>query len=134
MPGVPEAKEDRITMSYNDVLAERVRAALAGQSGVKECQMFGGLSFLLRGHMCCGVVGDDVVIRVGPDDYRAALAEPHAREMDFTGRALKGFVYVSAQGVASEESLQGWVRRALRFASVLPAKSPVRKVAKRKRR
>ena len=84
--------------------------------------MFGGLAFLLRGNMCCGIVADDVVIRVGPDEYRAALSEPHTRAMDFTGRPLRGFVYVSARGVKSDQNLRRWVGRAVRFAASLPAK------------
>lgn len=93
--------------------------------------MFGGLAFLLRGNMCCGVVGDDFVIRVGPNEYRAALSEPHTREMDFTGRPLKGFVYVSAKGVASDQNLRDWVGRAVRFAASLPAKSPAQSLTRR---
>lgn len=64
--------------------------------------MFGGLSFLLHGHMCCGVVRDDIVIRVGPDAYQSSLNRPHTRPMDFTGKSLKGFVCVKPQGVAAE--------------------------------
>jgi len=84
--------------------------------------MFGGLSFLLRGNMCCGVVRDDLVVRVGPEEHDKALAEAHARPMDFTGRPLKGLVYVGPGGYGSDEALADWVARGVRFATSLPAK------------
>jgi TfoX/Sxy family transcriptional regulator of competence genes len=109
-------------MAYDARLAERVREALAAYPGVEERKMFGGLSFLLQGHMCCGVVRDDLVIRTGPAGQAAALARPHAREMDFTGKPLKGFVYVGSEGVASDPDLQSWIDGAVRFVRTLPAK------------
>lgn len=119
-------------MSYDNNLAERVRKVLTGHSGLEERRMFGGLAFMLRGNMCCGVVGDDVVIRVGPGEYGAALSEPNTREMDFTGRPLKGFVYVNAKGVASDKNLRDWVSRAVRFAGSLPAKSSAQSPTRRR--
>jgi len=121
------------TVGYNNNLAERLRATLAGYSGLEERRMFGGLAFLLRGNMCCGVVGEDVVVRVGPEEYRAALSEPHTRKMDFTGTPLKGFVYVSPKGVASDQNLRYWVGRAVRFAASLPTKGATQSTARRKR-
>jgi len=109
-------------MAYDEKLAERVRGALHGQRGISEKKMFGGLSFLLRGHMCCGVMGDELMVRVGPQGYEEALARPHARKMDFTGRPLKGFVYVSRQGLRSAPALASWVERGVAFARSLPAK------------
>ncbi len=85
--------------------------------------MFGGLSFLLHGHMCCGVVRDDIMIRVGPDAYQPSLNRPHTRPMDFTGKPLKGFVYVESQGVAAGSDLAKWVALALDFVLSLPPKS-----------
>jgi len=84
--------------------------------------MFGGVAFLVRGNMCCGVVGNDLMVRVGADGYKDALARPHVREMDFTGRPLKGMVYVSAIGVRTAKQLQSWVDRGAQFAKSLPAK------------
>ncbi|HEX6202443.1 MAG TPA: TfoX/Sxy family protein [Thermoanaerobaculia bacterium] len=109
-------------MAHSEVLAARVRRALAGHPGLAEKRMFGGLCFLLRGNMCCGVVGDELMVRVGPEEHRAALALPHAREMDFTGRPLRGFVYVSPAGIAADAELAAWVERGARFAESLPAK------------
>lgn len=87
-----------------------------------EKKMFGGLSFMVKGHMCCGVVGDELMVRVGPDGYEAALERPHARPMDFTGKPLKGFVYVAAQGFSTQSTLERWIRLALEFVETLPAK------------
>jgi len=109
-------------MAYSEALAERVRDALAHRADLSERRMFGGLCFLLGGNMACGVQGEELMVRVGPDAYAAALAAPEAREMDFTGRALRGMVYVSAAGLATEAALAAWVDRAVAFAGALPAK------------
>jgi TfoX/Sxy family transcriptional regulator of competence genes len=85
-------------MSCDDRLAERIRSALVGTADVRERRMFGGLALLVRGPMCCGVLGANLEVRVGPERCAAALKESHVREMDFTGRALKGLVYVEARG------------------------------------
>lgn len=111
-------------MAFDETLAARVRRALATEPGVTERRMFGGLCFLIRGNMCCGIVGDRLMVRVGPDAYREALSRPHAREMDFTGRPLRGMVYVTMDGLRSESALVGWVRRGSAFAGALPAKKP----------
>jgi TfoX/Sxy family transcriptional regulator of competence genes len=109
-------------MAYDEGLAQRVREILEDQRGISEKKMFGGLAFLLRGNMCCGVVTGDLMVRVGPDAYEDALAQRHAREMDFTGRPLKGMVYVSSRGIEDDEDLDGWVTRGVAFAGSLPAK------------
>jgi TfoX/Sxy family transcriptional regulator of competence genes len=85
--------------------------------------MFGGLAFLLNGNMCCGVTGDRLMLRLGEDGAREALAEPHARPMDFTGKPMKSMIYVEPAGIASEEDLRKWVGRAVAFAASLPAKN-----------
>ena len=109
-------------MAYDERVARRVRRALTNYPGVVEKKMFGGLAFLLRGHMCCGVVGDELMVRVGPDAYDDALCEPHARKMDFTGKPLRGFVYVGSDGFASNGDLGAWVARGTEFVSSLPTK------------
>ena len=109
-------------MAYDQVLAERVRSVLCGRRDIAEKKMFGGLAFMLSGNMCCGVADSDLVVRVGPDAYAASLAENHAREMDFTGRPMRGFVYVARQGIADERELQAWVTRGVAFAASLPGK------------
>ncbi len=109
-------------MAYNDKLAERIRRRLSSRADVVERKMFGGLAFMAPGHMCCGVVGDELMVRVGPEAYEAALKEQHAREMDFTGKPLRGMVYVAAPGIASAKQLAKWVERGLQFTLTLPEK------------
>ena len=106
-------------MAYDEGLAQRIREALATVPGVTEKKMFGGLAFLLDGNMICGVVGEDLMVRVGPDAYAASLEMRHAREMDFTGRPMKGLVYVSPAGFESDADLEAWVGRGLGFARSL---------------
>jgi TfoX/Sxy family transcriptional regulator of competence genes len=109
-------------MAYDEQLAERVRRSLAGTKGLAERKMFGGLCFLLRGNMCCGVVGDTLMVRVGPEAYESSLALPHAREMDFTGRPLRGMVYVAPDGLRNARALGEWLERAMAVGRSLPAK------------
>lgn len=84
--------------------------------------MFGGVAFMLRGHMCCGVLNDDLVLRLSPDRCQEALAQPSVRPMDFTGRPLKGFVYVNLKGYRTDGMLEQWVSMAVDFVSTLPRK------------
>ena len=109
-------------MAYNENLADRIREVLAHRSDLTEKKMFGGLSFMLGGNMCCGVVGEDLMIRVGADQYEDTLSLPHARPMDFTGRPMKGFVFVESEGLDSDVHLQEWIDRGLEFISTLPPK------------
>jgi TfoX/Sxy family transcriptional regulator of competence genes len=110
-------------MAYEDKLAARVRAVVADRPDVTERQMFGGLTFMVAGHMCCGVNGDELILRLGPDRAAEALARPHVRPMDLTGRALSGFVTVDRQGLAGR-ALARWVEEALAWAESLPPKQP----------
>ena len=87
-------------MAYDEGLAERIRGLIAGDPRMEERKMFGGLAFLCNGNMACGIVGDELMVRVGPDAWADALTQPHAREMDFTGRSMKGMVYVGIDGFA----------------------------------
>ncbi|MBI3611200.1 MAG: TfoX/Sxy family protein [Nitrospirae bacterium] len=107
-------------MAYNEALAERVRNVFAKRKGMIERKMFGGIAFMLRGHMCCGVIKDDLVVRVKPEYYEKALTEPHARPMDFTGRPMKGFVFVGLSGYRTDKALSNWIQRGIDFASSLP--------------
>ena len=109
-------------MAYDDGLAQRIREHLETRRDVDERKMFGGIAFLVGGHMCAGVVRDELMVRVGPEAYDAALALDHARPMDFTGRPMKGFVYVAAEGFAEDEDLAAWLERGLAFAGALPPK------------
>jgi TfoX/Sxy family transcriptional regulator of competence genes len=109
-------------VAYDEGLAERVRGLLEDRPQVLERKMFGGLAFLVGGNMCVGVVGDELMVRVGPKDHAAALRRPHARAMDFTGRPMKGFVFVAPSGFGEDAQLARWVERGVAFASSLPAK------------
>lgn len=109
-------------MAYDDKLASRVRKRLAHRKDIVEKKMFGGLAFMLNGNMCCGVVKDTLMVRVPPGQYEMMLKEPHARPMDFTGRPLRGFVYVDPKGLRTDGALEKWLKRAIAFASSLPAK------------
>lgn len=109
-------------MAYDEGLAERIRDALSERDDVVERKMFGGLAFMLSGNMSVGIVGDELMVRVGSDAYESSLARPHARKMDFTGRAMKGMVYVATAGFEADSDLHAWIDRGLAFASSLPPK------------
>ena len=109
-------------MAYDEAVAERVRNTVKRSPGVVEKRMFGGIAFMVRGNMCCGVIGDRLTLRVGPDGYEAALSRPHAKPMDFTGKPMKGLVYVEPAGFASPRDLKSWIEKAMEFALSLPAK------------
>jgi hypothetical protein len=113
-------------MAYDDGLAQRIREHLQDRPGVEEKKMFGGLCFMLHNHMCCGIVGDTLMARVGPDNYTACLAREHAREIDFTGKALKGMIYVSPGGVDSDADLEQWLETCIGFVHTLPPKKSKR--------
>lgn len=108
-------------MAFSETLAERVRIVLDHPART-ERKMFGGLCFMVHGHMVCGVLGDELMVRVGPDAYEDALKRPHAREMDFTGRALKGMVYVGTEGLDDDHALLAWVDLGRHFVETLPPK------------
>lgn len=109
-------------MAYDEKLAARVREALKRRRGVTEKKMFGGLAFMVNGHMACGVLGEDLMVRVGPDAYEAALERTGCRPMDFTGRPMKGMVYVSPRGHRRQPSLEAWVKMGLSYVRSLPPK------------
>ena len=109
-------------MAFDEQAAERVRRILRRRSGVSERKMFGGPCFLLNGHMCCGLVGADLVLRLGEEGTSKALTEPDTREMDFTGKPMKSMIYVRPPGYASDDELKAWIDRAVKFVRSLPAK------------
>ncbi len=109
-------------MAYDENLAERIRPLLRDQDEVYERKMFGGLAFMVNGHMCCGVNQDTLMLRVGPEAHEEVLALEHARPMDFTGRPMKGMVYVEPEGFASDPELASWIDHALAFVTSLPPK------------
>lgn len=111
-------------MSYDEGLAERIREQLLDRHDVEEKKMFGGLCFMVSNHMCCGIVKDTLMARVGPNNYAKCLARKHVSEMDFTGRAMKGMVYVSPEGIESDKNLAEWIGICTDFIESLPAKKP----------
>ena len=104
-------------MPHDPRLADRVRVVLGGRRGVSERNMFGGVCFMIDGNMCCGVEGDDLMLRLGEEGAAAALEEESTRPTDFTGRPMKSMVYVSPSGVRGDDELRSWVDRAVRFAA-----------------
>ena len=102
-------------MAYDEKLANRIRKIISRRKGITEKKMFGGLSFLLNGKMCCGVLKDILVVRVNPKESDLLLKKPHVRPMDFTGRPMKGFLYVSTDGYKTEKQLSVWVERSIDF-------------------
>jgi TfoX/Sxy family transcriptional regulator of competence genes len=109
-------------MAFDEGVAERLREVFEGRSDIIEKRMFGGIAFMHSGNMCCGIVNDVLMARVGPDAYGDALSRPHARPMDFTGKAMKGFVYVDPAGFAADDQLRGWIALCERFTGSLPPK------------
>ena len=110
-------------MAYDELLAQRIRDSLPKNPGITERKMFGGLAFMLGGNMFCGVVRGDLMVRVGPDGHDDALTLPGARPMDFTGRPMRGMVFVGPAGCESNEALAEWVSQAFAFAESLPSKN-----------
>jgi TfoX/Sxy family transcriptional regulator of competence genes len=109
-------------MAYDERLAERIQGLIGNRRGVSEKRMFGGLAFLLDGRMCCGVMKDRIMLRLGPEGVEAALKKPHTERMDFTGKPMKSMVYVLPAGYENDADLEKWVETAVRFAKTLPPK------------
>lgn len=109
-------------MAFDEGLAERIRSVVGDREGVQERHMFGGLSFLLNGNMAVGVIKDDLVVRAAPERFEELLARAHARPMDFTGRPMKGWVYVAPEGVEEDSDLALWIAEGVDYAAILPHK------------
>lgn len=109
-------------MAYDPALALRVETILKGRRGVTRKPMFGGLCFLVNGKMFCGVERNRMVVRVGKERYEDCLKKPHVRPMDFTGRPIRGFIYVESSGLKATAQLKRWVNAGFDFASSLPKK------------
>ncbi len=108
-------------MAYNLKLAERIRNKLEGVPFVEK-KMFGGVGFLLNGNMACGVNKNDLIVRVDPEKHSALLKKSHARPFDMTGRPMKGWLVVEADGCKTDKQLSVWVKEGVGFAVTLPAK------------
>lgn len=109
-------------MAYDETLAIRISKAFSGVPNVEQKKMFGGAAFMVRKHMCVGVVDNMLMARVGPDQYAECIKEKHAKEMTFTGKPMKGMIYVESEGISSEAQLALWIEKCLYFVSALPDK------------
>lgn len=112
-------------MAYDEDLAGRTRELLAQLTDFDERKMFGGLAFMVNTHMACGIVKDDLMVRVGKDNHDAAITAG-ATEMDFTGRTMRGMVIVPADLVRNDHELGPWIMQAVDFAKTEPPKPPRR--------
>jgi TfoX/Sxy family transcriptional regulator of competence genes len=120
-------------MAYDEGLADRIRQTLASSSGITEKRMFGGICFLKHSHMFVGISGNELMARVGKDAYASSLLREHVREMDFTGKPMAGYVFVSPSGLTKQSQLEFWLRHCEQHASTLPPKPPKPASAKKRR-
>lgn len=109
-------------MASDETAIERVRRCFSARDDVCEKRMFGGVAFMHRGNMCVGISGDRLMARVGPEAYEAALARPGAAPMDFTGKPMRGFVFIAAEAYAEDDDLREWIALCKSFTATLPAK------------
>lgn len=109
-------------MAYDEALAQRVRDLVRDKQAVTELKMFGGVAFMLRGHMFVGISDRSLMARVGPLNYERVLARSGVHEMDFTGRPMRGYVFVDAEALESDADLKEWVELCADFVATLPAK------------
>jgi TfoX/Sxy family transcriptional regulator of competence genes len=117
------ADEGGLAMAFDEMLAARVRKSLTRLTAVKEKRMFGGLAFLYRGNMCVGVHGNELIVRLAPDDAERVLVEANVREFALTGRPVKGWLLVASTGLATDAQLKRWVDGSVGFVASLPAKA-----------
>lgn len=109
-------------MAYDKGLEQRIMELMEESPGIVRKKMFGGVCFLLRGHMICGIIQEDLIVRVGSEVYVDALSLPHTRKFDLTGKPMKGWVMVSPEGYEADNDLLEWIQRGVRHAATLPSK------------
>jgi TfoX/Sxy family transcriptional regulator of competence genes len=109
-------------MGYDEGLAARIMEQLEGLPSLTEKKMFGGIAFLLSGNMICGILGEDLIVRVGKKQYENAMQKPHTKVFDLTGKPMRGWVTVKPDGFSEDEDLEAWLRQGLDYARSLPAK------------
>lgn len=109
-------------MAYDEELLKRIRKVTNRIDGLKEKKMFGGITFMLNGNMAFGINETNMMVRVGPEKYEEALKQQYAKEMDFTGRPMKGIITVLSNGIENEKNIKHWIKKGLDFAGSLPAK------------
>jgi len=106
-------------MAYDESLANRIRKNLPKKKKFSEKKMFGGIAFFLNGKMMVGVIKSRLMVRCNKEDWLDFLKKPHVREMDFTGKSLKGFLYIDSKGFASDKDLQFWMNQSIAFVEAL---------------
>jgi TfoX/Sxy family transcriptional regulator of competence genes len=131
LTGEIEAHEPRRTVyrrpvAYDRQLATRVEMALVGRDRLSERKMFGGIGFMIGGNMAVGVIGEELIVRLTPSDAEKALAERGVRQFDFTGRPMRGWIFVASTVLAREEALSGWVDAGADHAASMPVKRQAR--------
>lgn len=109
-------------MAYNLNLAQRIREIVYGQKDASERKMFGGICFMIGGNMVCGVVGDELMARINPEKHASALEKAHVKPMEFTGRSMKGYLFIEPEGIKTKRELAYWVNQGVRIAQSIPAK------------
>src|SRR5918994_3049696 len=107
-------------MAFDERLADRVREALPPHDALSERRMFGGIAFMIAGNMCCGVLGDGLIVRLGPEEAERAGTGAHTREFDSTGRPMRGWLTVAPAGTGADVDLSAWVERAVDHCLALP--------------
>ena len=117
-------------MAFNEALNDRIREALQEVPNLEEKHMFGGTCYMVNDKMCVGVVGDEMMCRIGPDAYEAALEKPGCREMDFAGKPMEGYVFVAEEATRSKKELQYWIDLCLAYN--VHAKAAKKKAKKKK--
>jgi hypothetical protein len=115
--------EQLTLMPYDERVAERIRQAFGDQRGITERKMFGGLAFLSRGRMCCGIVGRDLMVRAPMHVFDGLLRRRHIRPMDFTGKPLRGFLFVSPSGFRTASALKTWLSYGKQAAAEMAERS-----------
>jgi hypothetical protein len=110
-------------VSYSEELADRIRETIDSRPGGVERKMFGGVAWMVNGNMACGVIGEDLMVRLDRDEAEQALREEHVGPMDFTGRPMRGFIVVEAAGIADAHDLGRWVDTGADYAETLPPKA-----------
>jgi TfoX/Sxy family transcriptional regulator of competence genes len=113
-------------MAYDEKIAKRLSKVFSEHKDVKEKKMFGGIAYMFKNYMCVGVINDLLMVRVGPEQYEDTLSADYVRPMDFTGRPMKGYVYVEPAGFKTDKNLRKWVDKGIKFVETLPPKKPKR--------
>jgi hypothetical protein len=114
--------EEVVAMTFSERTVYQIRRVMKNTPGLSERHMYRGVTFMVKGNMCCGYLDEQLVVRLGPDEYEVALRQPHVHPMDFTGRPLPGFVFVDRKGFSSDRTLKQWIDRGMSFVSTLPPK------------